>query len=109
MATLTLSVITLPAESVDLHLEPLHLARQLMKSAGERSVDIPDLGVETQDGRVYDPEEVEDIEPRLEAAVAALDGALAEEELFNERQELRAALRIFSTARAHRSGVELAV
>ena len=108
MARLTLSVISLPEETVDLHLEPLHLARQLLGSAGSQPAMIPELGVETPDGRVYDPDEVEAIEPRLAEAIAALDVAFPAERYFNERQELRAALEIFRTARAHRSGVELA-
>jgi hypothetical protein len=109
LATLTLSIIALPDQSVDLHAEPLHLARQLMASIGANGVEIPDLGVETDNGRVYDLDEVEVIEPRLEAAIATIDRSVSSEQHFNERQELRAALGIFRSARACRSGVELGV
>lgn len=109
MATLTLSIITSPDAKVDLHVEPLHLARTLMANAGAQADEIPDLGVETDGGRVYDLDEVELIEPSLEAALAAIDATWPPERSFNERQELRAALRIFKAARAQRSGVELGV
>lgn len=109
MTTLTLSIIGVPEQSVDLHAEPLHLARELMAAAGAPAIEIPDLGVETERGRVYDPDEVDLLEPQLAAAVAQLDRTLAADQLFTERQELRAALRLFSAARAYQSGVELGV
>jgi hypothetical protein len=82
--------------------EPQSLVRHTLQQAGKDVPAHPNLGHDADTGRVYKTDELGQMCELLTNALAVLPN---DDELFNERQGIELALKVFTTAQAHNKRV----